>query len=82
MSSTGVPKGKETEGAGIGSGSKVNVLPSGTNEMGIPHGQSPGLGRGNKEASGNALTSNAHVRKPATSNLMTGVSQTRGSGGK
>ena len=81
MASQGVPKGKETEGAGVGSGSKVNVLPSGTNGMGIPHGQSPGLGQGNKEASMNALTSNARVVKPASSNLMTGSSQNRGSGG-
>ena len=59
----------------------VNELPSGTNSMGIPHGQSPGFGKGNKEVSGNALTSNARVLKPASSNLMAGMSQNRGSGG-
>jgi len=61
---------------------KVNDLnESGSNELGVPYGQAPGLGRGNKEVSMNALPSNARVVKPAASNLMTGMSQNRGPGG-
>lgn len=59
----------------------VNALPSGTNDMGIPHGQSPSFGKGNKEVSMNQLPSTARVIKPASSNLMTGMSQNRGAGG-
>lgn len=81
MANQGVPKGKETEGKGIGAGSKVNVFTNRDNSMGIPAGQSPGFGDGNKEVSRNQLPSTARVVKPATSNLMTGMSQNRGSGG-
>lgn len=52
-----------------------------TNEKGIPYAQTPGFGKGNKEVSLNQLPSNARVVKPATSNLMTGMSSSRGSGG-
>ena len=81
MASAGVPKGKESVGKGISAGSKVSFLASGTNELGVPDGQTPGLGKGNKEVSMNQLPSNARVVKPATSNLMTGMSQSRGAGG-
>jgi hypothetical protein len=52
-----------------------------TNEKGIPYSQTPGFGKGNKEVSSNQLPSTAKVFKPATSNLMTGTSSNRGSGG-
>lgn len=82
MANVAVPKGKETEGKGVSAGSKVNVFSqNGTNSMGIPHGQSPSLGKGNKEVSMNQLPSTARVLKPAKSNLMTGMSQNRGAGG-
>lgn len=54
---------------------------NGTNDMGIPHSQSPGIGNGAKQNSMNALPSNARVIKSAPSTLMTGSSQNRGSGG-
>lgn len=68
---------------GIGeTAGKVNVFAdSKANEMGIPYAQTPGLGKGNKEVSLNQLPSTARVVKPATSNLMTGMSASRGSGG-
>lgn len=82
MANQGVPKGKETEGKGVGAGSKVNVSAKGVNSaLGVPHGQTPGLGVGNKEVSMNQLPSNARVVKSAKSNLMTGMSQNRGPGG-
>lgn len=81
MANAGVPKGQETEGKGVGVGSKVNVFKNVDNEIGIPAGQSPGFAKGNKEISLNQLPSNARVLKPATSDLMTGMSQNRGPGG-
>lgn len=81
MSNAGVPKGKETLGKGIRAGSKVNESATGKNSMGIPDGQTPGIGKGNKEVSMNQLPSTAKVHYPAKSNLMTGMSQTRGPGG-
>jgi hypothetical protein len=73
MAKQGVPKGKDTEGRGVdgGDGGKVN-----TNAM------SGGFGSGlSKQDSMNALPSTARVVKPASSNLMTGMSQNRGPGG-
>lgn len=85
MANQGVPKGNTNKGLGAGfsnHGGVVNDLnEGGTNEIGVPYGQAPGLGRGNKEVSMNALPSNARVVKPAASNLMTGMSQNRGPGG-
>lgn len=64
------------------SNGKVNIFAdSKTNEMGIPYAQTPGFGKGNKEVSRNQLPSTARVVKPAPSNLMTGMSQSRGAGG-
>jgi hypothetical protein len=80
MANAGVPAGKKDKQA-PSSGGKVEFLTSGENENGVPDGQTPGFGRGNKEVSLNQLTSNARVVKPATSNLMQGMSQSRGAGG-
>lgn len=73
-------KNKESLKSGNGSGG-VKFLSSGTNSIGVPDGQTPGYGRGTAEESTNQLPSNARVVKSATSNLMTGMSQTRGAGG-
>ena len=78
------PRGKNpdiTDGGkntAFNKGGKVNLLAPGSNEIGIPHGQSPGLGRGDKYVSDNQLPSTASVVKSASSNLMTGMSQSRG----
>lgn len=83
MSNVGVPKGKSNEGMGVdgGDGGKVNTYSKSVNELGVPNGQTPGIGKGNRELSMNGLASNARVLKPAASNLMTGMSQSRGPGG-
>ena len=81
MANAGVPKGKESVGKGASAGRQVNFLAKGTNELGVPDGQTPSLGKGNKEESLNQLPSNARVVKAAKSNLMTGMSQSRGPGG-
>lgn len=83
MANAGVPAGKKSEGRGVSaSGGKVNKTDSESgNSMGIPARQTPGLGKGNKELSGNQLPSTARVVKPASSHLMAGMSQSRGSGG-
>lgn len=60
----------------------VNVLSSGKNSNGIPYGQSPGIGEGDRDTSMNSLPSNAAVVYSASSNLMTGMSMARGPGGK
>jgi hypothetical protein len=78
MANSGVPKGKESVGKGASAGSKVEFLKDGENSMGIPNGQSPGLGKGNKEVSLNQLPSNARVVKSASSHLMESMSQSRG----
>jgi len=84
MATAGVPKGKSTEGMGVdgGDNGKVNYYNlSKTNSIGIPAGQAPGIDSGSKNLSMNQLPGNARVLKAATSNLMTGMSQNRGSGG-
>lgn len=76
-SKLGLGKGMSTGGG------KVNDLDeNGTNSMGIPHRQTPGIGNGDKKNSLNQLPSTARVVKPASSNLMTGMSSSRGAGGK
>lgn len=67
--------------SGLVKGNKISPESGGTNSMGIPDGQAPGFGKGNKEVSMNALPANAKVIKSAPSNLMTGMSQNRGPGG-
>jgi hypothetical protein len=79
MASVAVPKGKSPKG--LVSGGKISPEKGGSNSMGIPDGQAPGFGRGNKEVSLNQLPSTARVLKAAKSNLMTGMSQNRGPGG-
>lgn len=84
MANAGVPKGKSNEGMGVdgGDGGKVNQYAfSKKNVNGIPSGQTPGIDTGDGRLSMNALPSNARVVKPAKSNLMTGMSQSRGPGG-
>ena len=83
MASAGVPAGKRSEGKGAGvGGGKVNKFSAeATNELGVPAGQTPGFGEGSSEISMNQLPSTARVVKSAKSNLMTGSSQNRGSGG-
>lgn len=85
MANTGVPKGNTTKGLGSGfsnHGGVVNDLDEAkSNELGVPYGQTPGLGGGHKETSMNQLASNARVVLCAKSNLMTGSSQNRGPGG-
>lgn len=85
MANTGVPKGNTTKGLGAGfsnHGGMVNDLDeSKVNALGVPYGQTPGLGGGNREVSMNELPSNAKVIASAKSNLMTGMSQNRGPGG-
>lgn len=78
MASAGVPAGKKAKGV---DGGKVSFLADGVGHDGVPDGQTPGYGKGNKEVSMNQLPSNARVVKPASSNLMTGMSQSRGAGG-
>lgn len=81
MASQGVPSGKKVSMVDAGGG-MVNKFPDQTtNEMKIPYGQTPGFQKGNKEVSMNQMPSTARVVKPATSNLMTGMSQNRGTGG-
>ena len=83
MANAGVPKGKLTQGKGVGVSAKMvnNINENDKNEMGIPASQSPGINKGNKELSMNQLPSTARVVKPASSNLMSGMSQSRGAGG-
>jgi hypothetical protein len=76
MANAGVPAGKKDKQA-PSSGGKVEFLTSGETN-GVPDGQTPGFGRGNKEVSMNQLPSNARVVKPASSNLLEGMSQSRG----
>lgn len=59
----------------------VNKVPSGVNSVGVPDGQTPGFGKGTSEVSMNELPSNATVIKCTKSNLMAGMSQSRGPGG-
>ena len=81
MANAGVPAGKSVKMVDTGAG-KVNVYPdSKTNEIGVPYGQTPGLGKGNKEVSMNQLPANAKVIYCSKSDLMTGMSQNRGPGG-
>jgi hypothetical protein len=80
MANAGVPKGKESVGKGASAGSKVSFLADGSTN-GIPDGQTPGLGKGNKEVSMNQLPANSKVIYSSKSDLMTGMSQHRGSGG-
>lgn len=85
MANAGVPKGNMSVGLGKGisnHGGMVNDIDDGkTNAIGIPYGQAPGIGNGDGASSMNDLPSIAKVYKPATSNLMSGMSQNRGSGG-
>jgi hypothetical protein len=78
MANAGVPSGKKSEGMGVGVGSKVNTFTNSDNEIGIPAGQSPGFGKGNKEISMNQLPSNSKVIFSAKSSLMEDMSQYRG----
>lgn len=77
MANAGVPSGKKVKGD---SGGKVSYLATGETN-GVPDGQTPGMGKGNKEVSQNQLPANAKVIYCAPSNLMTGMSQSRGPGG-
>jgi hypothetical protein len=71
MANAGVPAGKRSEGKGVrSSGGKVNG-----------EAFSGGVESFDKEESMNQLPSTARVVKAAKSNLMTGMSQTRGPGG-
>lgn len=85
MANAGIPKatGNPALGKGVSNhGGMVNDLDEGgSNSIGVPHGQTPGIGNGDKANSMNALPSAARVVKSAPSNLMTGMSQNRGSGG-
>lgn len=74
---------KKPDGMGIanGGGKVNNIDEGGENSMGVPHGQTPGIGSGSKANSMNQLPSNSRVLKSASSNLMTGMSQSRGAGG-
>lgn len=67
--------------SGLVKGNKISPETGGSNSMGIPDGQAPGFGKGNKEVSMNQLPANAKVIASAKSNLMTGMSQNRGPGG-